>query len=252
MAEELALDLFVVEKDTPVPLYYQIKQTLLAAIQSGKLKGGDMIPTELEFCERCGVSRPTIRQALSELVSDGYLYRLKGKGTFVAVPKIDARFLNKLQSFNQEMQQKGLLPSTKVMTLEVVQGKGAINEKLSIPASQKLIYLERVRYANGVPIVYLETYLPYHPYERLMEQDFNITSLYSQLEELYHVRVSHVVREIEAVNASSREAALLEIVKNQALCLVTTVAYADQGAPLEYSVARYRGDRNKFSVELYR
>lgn len=252
MTDGFSLDFSKVEKDIPIPLYYQIKQMLLSAIQQGNLSGGDMIPTELEFCERCGVSRPTIRQALSELVAEGYLYRLKGKGTFVAMPKIDARFLNKLQSFNQEMQQKGLTPSTKVLAVEVIPGRSPANEKLNISASQKLIYLERLRFANGEPIVYLETFLPYHPYEKLLEQDFTASSLYSLLEDLYRVRVSHVNREIEAVNATQKEAALLDTVKNKALCLVKTVACTDQGLPVEYSVARYRGDRNKFSVELYR
>lgn len=247
-----AIDLYKIDKDTPVPLYYQIKQLILTAINEGQFKGGDMLPTELEFCEQCGVSRPTIRQALSELVAEGYLYRLKGKGTFVAMPKIDARFLNKLQSFNQEMQQKGLQPSTKVLSLELVNGRSPINEKLLVAPTQKLIYLERVRFADGEPIVYLETYLPYSPYKELLQEDFVNNSLYSLLEDHYSIHVTRVLREIEAVNATQREAGLLEISKNKALCLVKTVAYTDRGMPVEFSVARYRGDRNKFSVELQR
>ena len=80
--EAVKLDNFLkVDKGIPVPLYYQIKQGILQAIQEGALKVEDMIPTEAELCEICGISRPTIRQALGELVSEGYLYRLKGKGT---------------------------------------------------------------------------------------------------------------------------------------------------------------------------
>jgi GntR family transcriptional regulator len=245
-------NLYKIDKDTPVPLYYQIKQLILTAIHEGQFKGGDMIPTELEFCEQCGVSRPTIRQALSELVAEGYLYRLKGKGTFIAMPKIDARFLNKLQSFNQEMQQKGLHPSTKVLSIESINGRNPINEKLNIAPTQKLIYLERVRYADGEPIVYLETYLPLNPFKDLLQEDFIHNSLYSLLMDHYNINVIRVLREIEAVNATQREASLLNISKSKALCLVKTVAYTDRSMPVEFSVARYRGDRNKFSVELQR
>ncbi|MDL2323655.1 GntR family transcriptional regulator [Ruminococcaceae bacterium OttesenSCG-928-A16] len=245
-------NLYNIDKAVPVPLYYQIKQSILAAIQEGQLKGGDMLPTELDFCVNCGISRPTIRQALSELVTEGYLYRLKGKGTFVAQPKIDARFLNKLQSFNQEMTQKGLVPSTQVLSVQTIEGKSSINKLLNIPAGEKLLYLERVRYTDGEPIVYLETYLPNTLLGGLAQEDFTHKSLYSLLEEKYNLRVEKVQREIEAVNATTHVAGLLEISKGKAICLVTTVAYAGDMMPVEYSVARYRGDRNKFSVELYR
>lgn len=241
-----------INKDIPVPLYYQIKQMLLTAIKDGRLKDGDMLPTELEFCEQCQVSRPTIRQALSELVSEGYLYRLKGKGTFVASPKIDARFLNKLQSFNEEMLQKGLQPSTQVLSFHVVQGRGIFSEKLMLPASEPLFYLERVRYTNNEPIVYLETYFPYKQFRAMEDVDFVSQSLYHSMEERCGTHVVRVQRDIEAVNATQREATLLMIPKASAMMLVKTTAFTEQGIPAEYSIARYRGDRNKFSVELQR
>ena len=249
---EKNVDLFSLQKDTPVPLYYQIKKSILKAIQDGRLKGGDMLPSELEFCDQCGVSRPTIRQALSELVADGYLYRMKGRGTFISIPKIEDRFLNKLQSFNQEMQQKGLRPSTKVLKICEISGKEAINEKLGLAPEDSLIYLERLRYANDEPIVYLETYLPYETCKGLLDENLEELSLYGLLQQRHGLHVVRVMREIEAINASAREASLLGISKNKALCLVRTVAYAERDVPVEYSVARYRGDRNKFSVELQR
>lgn len=244
--------IFRVRKDIPIPMYYQIKQSILGAINDGDLKGGDMIPTELEFCEACDVSRPTVRQALGELVSEGYLYRCKGKGTFVSQPKIDAHFLNILQSFNQEMQEKDMVPSTKVLKFEVVQADEAINEKLEMNSTDKLIYLERLRYANDEPIVYLETFLPYDRFSKLIEEDLSKNSLYEILEECYQQRVVRVSRVIEAINANAAIADRLNISKGSAVCLVKTVGYTEEKLPVEYSVARYRGDRNKFSIELCR
>lgn len=241
-----------INKDIPIPMYYQIKQLILKAIKEGELKGGDMLPAELEICEACQVSRPTIRQALSELVAEGYLNRCKGKGTFVSLPKIEGRFLNVLQSFNDEMRQKGMEPSTKIMSLEPVDGRNEINQALGIPASDKLFYLERLRYADGEPIVYLETFLPYHLLPELEKTDLKKQSLYTVLENEYRIKVTRVTREIEAVNSSKRIAEYLEMTGGKAVCLIHTTAYTEQLLPVEYSIAYYRGDRSKFNVELCR
>jgi GntR family transcriptional regulator len=106
---------------------------------------------------------------------------------------------------------------------------------------------------DNVPLVYLETYLPYEPYKELMDINFNENSLYDSLEKLYQIRVNHVHREIEAINAHGKEAKLLQIARNKALSLVKTVAYSDKFPdPVEFSIARYRGDLNKFSVDVFR
>lgn len=241
-----------VSKDAPVPLYYQLKSQILKQIKNGSLQVGDLIPSESELCEALNISRPTVRQALSELVSEGYLSRQKGRGTFVTKPKIDGRFFQKLQSFNREMLQKGLTPSTRVLQFEAQPAPPHICQKLNIPEGGKAIYLKRLRYADGEPLVMLETYLPYVPFAGLLEEDLEHESLYSLLEERYHACVTRVSREMEAVNATAAEARLLEITRNQAICLVHTIAYTQEGIPVEYSVARYRGDRNRFSLELYR
>lgn len=252
MELEKVYDFRKLDKNLPIPLYYQIKQMILQAIEDKKINVGDMIPTELEFCSKLGVSRPTVRQALSELVSEGYLYRLKGKGTFVAKPKIQAMFLNKLLSFNEEMNKKGLIPSTKVLDLKIISDELSINTLLNLHKDDELIYLERVRCANDEPIVYLKTYIPYKPYSSLFNQNFVHNSLYSMLEDIYGERVTRVHRKIEAVNSSKKDADLLGINKGDALCLVKTLAYTKDDKPIEYSIAKYRGDRNEFSVELYR
>lgn len=243
---------FKLDKNIPVPLYYQLKQHIINEIQNKHLRIGDCIPTEAEFSSMLNISRPTIRQALSELVTEGYLHRLKGKGTFVSRPKIDERFFQQLQSFNHEMLQKGLKPSTKVLDLKVVGGIGGINEELDIKPDEDLIYLGRLRFADDEPIVFLETYLPYKFCQGLVNEDFVNNSLYTILEDKYNKKVVRVSRKIEAVNASNTDSKMLNIKKNQAVCLVKTIAFSDDNVPVEYSIARYRGDRNQFSVELFR
>ncbi|HEY5586508.1 MAG TPA: UTRA domain-containing protein [Ruminiclostridium sp.] len=150
------------------------------------------------------------------------------------------------------MLQKGLIPSTKVLGLEVIADTSLINEKLDLPFDAKLLFLTRLRFANNDPIVFLETYIPYSKFPELLDQDYVNNSLYSLMEAKSNIRVDRVSRQIEAVNPTTREAKILQMEKGKAICLVKTIAYTDKGVPVEYSIARYRGDKNKFSVELYR
>jgi GntR family transcriptional regulator len=239
------------EKNVPIPLYYQLKKQLLTLIDGAVLQEGDMLPPENEFCNLLHVSRPTVRQAFSELVAEGFLNRYKGKGTFVSKHKLEERFLSKLETFDNEMISKGLIPQTKIIALKKITDPHEANGKLGIPLGAPLIYLSRVRLADKVPLVYVETFLPYEQYSKLMDVDFKVNSLYQSLEKIYSIRVNRVRREIEAINAHQKEAELLQITKNKALILVKTVASSDDASlPVEYSIARYRGDRNKFSVEI--
>jgi len=243
---------YKINKDIPVPLYYQLKQVILNDIKQNVLKVGSSIPTEAEFCNMLNITRPTVRQALSELVNEGYLYRLKGKGTFVSKPKIDARFFQKLDSFNNEMTQKGLKPSTQVIDFKVIPGIKKINSIFDMPEEEELIYLYRLRFADEEPIVFLETYLPYSQYHEMMDEDFSSTSLYSAIEEKYDRKIARATRKIESVNASKENAQLLNIKKNDAIFFVKTTAYDQNDIVVEYSEARYRGDRNQFSIDLAR
>jgi GntR family transcriptional regulator len=228
-----------------------LKKKVLSLIETTELKEGELLPPENDLCKVLNVSRPTIRQAFSELVNEGYLTRHKGKGTFISKPKVEDKFFSKLEPFNKEMIEKGLKPTTVVIKLEKIQGPHEANEKLAIPLSEPLIYLSRVRSVDAVPLVYVETFLPYETYNKLMLVDFTVNSLYDSLEKIYQTRVNRVRREFTAVNAHQREAELLQIARHQAIGLVKTVAFSDSQA-VEFSIARYRGDVNQFSVELFR
>ena len=241
------------DKNVPIPLYYQLKQQLLSMIESGKLSEGDMLPPENDLCLMLEVSRPTIRQSFNELVTEGYLTRSKGRGTFISKPKIEARFLNSLESFNNEMRAKKMTPRTEVLNLEKVDEPHSIAEKLQISTGSPMIHLSRLRLANESPIVFVDTYMPFDSFSKLLTVDFNETSLYDAIENLYGIRVNRVRREIEAVNAKRNEASLLKIPTKSAISFVKTIGYSGSlESPVEYSVARYRGDMNKFSVEIYR
>ncbi|MDE6259413.1 MAG: GntR family transcriptional regulator [Oscillospiraceae bacterium] len=244
--------LYSIDRSSIVPLYYQLKMCILDLIKDGVLHEGDNIASENELCENLGISRPTVRQCLNELVSEGYLTRQRGKGTFVSRARINAQFLNKLHTFGEEMRAGGMVPSTKVLFLGHIPGFAAANEQMGLPADATLIHLRRLRFADQDPILIQDTYLSYEKYEKLLDIDFGRNSLYDTLDRLYGVHIRRVQRSIGACNAIAKESKLLGIKNNAALCIVTTTAFSEQDEPVEYTVSRYRGDKVKFSVELYR
>lgn len=246
------LDEIILDKSIPTPLYYQLKQQLLKIIVDKEIKVNEQIPNEIDMVTSLNISRSTVRQAISELVSEGYLYRIKAKGTFVSAPKVDENFFQKLDSFNNEMLKKGMQPSTKILSLKKVKGIENINSALNIPKDEYLIYLCRLRFANMEPIVYVETYLPYIKYKDILSEDFSQISLYAHIEQKYNVKINRAKREIQAVNASIKDKQLLGIKTNAAICYVRTIAFDYNDMPVEYSIARYRGDSNRFIIELFR
>jgi GntR family transcriptional regulator len=246
-------DSIILDKNVPIPLYYQLKKQILALIENTKIKEGELLPPENDLCKMLSVSRPTVRQAFTELVNEGYLNRYKGKGTFVSTPKVNDRFFSKLETFHDEMVEKGYNPQTIVLKFEKISGPLEAKERLSLPLDSPLIYLSRIRSIGNTPLVYVETFLPYEEYKDLMKVDFEVSSLYDSLEKIYRRRVNWVKREFVAANATKKEAKLLQITRNKAICLVKSVAFSDNHPnPVEFSIARYRGDLNKFSVELSR
>lgn len=237
-------------RNVPIPLYYQLKQFILSNIKNGDWPVSYQIPSEQQFCEKFGISRPTVRQAIGELTTEGHLTRKDRKVT-VSKPKMDASFFNKLQSFNEEMRAKNLRPSTRVLSFGVRACEEAQN-KLGLSESERCIYLERLRFADGEPVVWVETYLPYDLMEGLMSVDFENASLYETIESKYGIMISHVNRMIEATLAGARDAEVLSIKKGNPICFVKTTAYDQNESPIEFSIARYRGDKSQFMITISR
>jgi len=238
----------LLDRSVPIPLYYQLKQYILEQIKNGEWPAGFQIPAEQQFCDKFNISRPTVRQAVSELVAEGQLLRA---GRFVSIPKpkMAGAFFNTLQSFNSEMVAKNLQPSTKVLRLDVRRHEEA-QERLQ--TSSEVIYLERLRFADGEPIVWVETYLPQPAMQALLSVDFEKHSLYETIEKRYPIKISRVERIFEALAATVNEADILDVKKGSPICFVKTIAYNQHDEPLEFSMARYRGDKSKFRVCIER
>lgn len=244
--------LYQVDKSSPVPMYFQIKQEIIKLIKSNIYATGEQLPTEMEFCKALDISRPTIRQALQELINEGYIYRQKAKGTFVSKPKVEGFFFKQLASYNDEMHQLGLTPSTNVLLQEVEEANEEVVEALKLTENRKVLHLVRLRFADGEPMVHVHTYIPCSVFPKISEYDFSQQnmSLYDLMENEYQIPIAYVDRTIEASLATNDIATLLQIEEKQAIYTVTTISYNSDDIPTEYSIAKYRGDRNKFSIRL--
>lgn len=244
------LDKKKINKNTPVPLYYQLKEILREFIRNSSVD--DPIPTESELCEQFEVSRPTVRQAINELVSEGYLRRNKGKGTFVTQPKVRRDFLLALESFNTEMRRRGIKPTTRVLALEITEPDQLVQEKLMLNQNDPVVFLRRLRFADGQPLMIVNSFLPYARFPGFENFDFETISLHSAIEKNYPVKLHRALRSIEAIACSPEEALHLDIEPNTPVQYLETLVYATDGWPVEFSTAWYRGDRSRFTVELGR
>jgi len=237
-----------VNRGTPIPLYDQLKGILSTYVRGREIRSP--IPTEMELCARFKMSRPTVRQAIKELELEGCLVRHKGKGTFVARPKIRQDFLLVLESFNEDMRKKGLAPSTRVLECGVVPGSEAVCQRLAIPPGSDIVQLRRLRFADGEPIVLVLTCLPGGLAPDLGKKNLESESLYDILARDYGVTIDRAIRSLEATLAGEYEARLLGVEVGAPVQCIETVSFQGNGAPIEFSMAHCRGDRSNFSFEL--
>lgn len=239
-----------IDKSVPIPLYFQLKELILEEIKNGSYKPGSLIPTEKELGEIFQISRTTVRQAITELVQEGWLYRVKSKGTFVAHPKIMQNYIQTVESFNDQMYRSNLIPSTEVLALEVITANMEVAQNLRLPVGSDVIYLYRRRFANDEPIVTCKTFLPYKECAFVLNYDFRTEQLYSVLKLKEEVKISYIERTVDAIEANTDDANLLGIKRGKPIQFFTSIGYNVFGKPIEYTLSRYRGDRNRFQITV--
>jgi GntR family transcriptional regulator len=241
-----------IDKSSPIPYYAQLKDTLREKIERGEWKAGDQIPSEPDLCRLFDVSRTVIRQALKDMAYEGLIVREKGKGTFVAEPKISESLIQKLTGFYQDMLERGHAPYSKVLKQAVIPASPKVANYLSLAPDSPVIEIQRLRFVQDEPIVLVTSYLPYALCPELLQIDLSQRSLYRFIEEECSLFISRGRRVIEAVAANENEAQLLQVAEGAPLVLINSVSYLSDGTPVEYYHAIHRGDRSRFEVELLR
>jgi len=235
-----------------IPYYVQLIDILTNQINRLEYHPGDRMAGEVELCKRYGVSRTVVRQALRELEHNGIIFKQKGRGTFVAGPKIHESLAQKLTGFYQDMTARGLDPTTQVLKHVVKPSDAKIARILEIPIGSDVFEIERLRFIKTEPIQLTTTYIPYSVCPNLEFVDLTNMSLYELLEKEYGLFIAKGTRYIEAVSANETESRLLGILKGAPLIRLESVSFLENGMPIEYYHAVHRGDRTRFEVELVR
>lgn len=241
-----------IDRKSFIPYYIQVMDAIKEQIEQEPARPGDQLPGEPELCRIFDVSRTVIRQALKELEIQGLVVREKGRGTFVAEPKIGESLFQELTGFYHDMAQKGHPPHSRVLKQELVVPGAKVAGLLNLPADTQAIQIDRLRFVQDEPIVLVTTYLPYALCPGLLAVDLANQSLYAFLEQEYGLRIVRGTRTLEAVPANKLEAELLQVKKGSPLILLDSVSYLEDGTPLEYYHALHRGDRSRFEVSLIR
>lgn len=244
----------MLNRNSPVPLYFQLQEIIRERIESGQWVEGDQLPTEQELMRMYGVSRIVVNQALNNLVREGLIERHRGRGTFVAHAKTSMNQLESWFGSYEDLLKQGYVPVTKVIEQAVQPAKEPFTRYLAVREGEPLLYLHRLRLRQGSPdepLALMKTHIVLHRAPGLETQSFENASLYRLLDQL-GIHIAAHRRIIDAIPAGRFEAKTLGIAGGMPLIRFRNISYLQNGIPLEYFVTLYRADRIQFELGLTR
>lgn len=233
-----------------VPLYQQLKEFIIEKIEGNIWKPGDKIYSENQLFEKFDVSRNTAKKAIEDLVQEGVLYRVQGKGTFVSQPKIE-QSLSAFYSFSQVLREKGLKPKDVVLAVKTTDATHKVANALKINKGDKVICLQRLRYANEEPIILESSYFPKHIIQD--EEKLKMvgeTPLYDILYAEFNLVINSAKETFEPILIREEEEVHLGVNRGSPALLLERIAYNQAKQPVEFCKSIVRGDRCKFYTEL--
>lgn len=233
------------------PLYNQLVDLLKEKI-NGEMKPGDMLPSERELTVRYGVSRTTVRLALRELQSMGYIYKKHGKGTFVSDRSQASTNLSEAYSFTDQMRALGRDPKTHILSFRVIEADKFLAQHMGINLGDSLYALRRLRCADGSPMMVERTYLPAYKFLQLTEDDLLQKPLYEIIEEDYEVNIVVAEEEFRASIAGIDDAKLLDIAEGSAVLNLVRTTYDSKNEIIEFTRSVARADQFVYKVSHVR
>ncbi len=234
-------------------LYSKVENYIRDGINSGKWQPGDLLPKEMELCEMFGVSRPTVRTALTNLVHEGYITRTKRKGTVVREWRTLESGTVFIESFQQEMKQRGILVITEVLEFRRIEAPPIVLEKMNLPPNAMVVKLTRLRYGKNSfdkgPVVLTTSYLQDKLWPLIQNRDMEKNSLRETLKKNGFER--HVMeKEITIYQLDDREARLLGEEAKANVIKIETVAWDKDNRIIELCDSLYPADRNQFLLRI--
>jgi len=238
---------FVVDRGSPVPLYFQVAQHLENSINSGMIPVGTLIQNEVDLAASMGLSRPTMRRAMQHLVDKGLVVRRRGIGTRVVQPKL--RRPLELSSLYDDLASAGRKPTTEVLSFETVEAHDEVTERLDVEEGSPVLELVRLRSAAGEPIAKMTNYLPEH-LATFSEKDLAERGLYDLIRH-QGIVLHSATQTLGARNATAAESRMLDEPRGAALITAQRVTYDDHGSAVEFGTHIYASSRYTFEVQLF-
>lgn len=238
-----------IDRTSFVPFYHQLKMILREQIQSGAVGPGDALPSENELMRRYQVSRATVRRALGELVHEGVVQSVRGRGTFVARPKLE-QSLFRFYSLGRDLSRRGFHLTSRVLTQASRRLPGDVARKLGAGAGEQGVEVTRVRLLDGEPLSLETSYVLERVCGALLAEDLTRRSIYDVIEQTCGHRVVRAEEYLEPIVLGPYEARRLETDEGRPAFYVERLTYGEGPAPLEIRRSVIRGDRYRFFVEL--
>lgn len=240
----------LIDRNSPTPLYAQLKQLIYSNIQKGVWMTGDMIPTEVELCETYEVSRITALRALNDIAKEGYVKRISGKGTYVTQPKRINQALKQLTSFTDDMKQRGKEPGSRVISMYNFTADQDLAKKFGIDSGERLTVLKRLRLMDNEPLAIETAFLPGRYFPDIDRSNMNNRSLYDLMKQKYDQIPTRATQRITATLCPVSEADLLRISKRDAVLRLFRTTFNQNDQVIEIVESFYRGDAYIFQAEL--
>ena len=240
-----------IDPQSAIPLYAQVEEALLTAINDGVLPSGTRLPSEDQLVERFAVSRTTIRTAIQSLIARGLISIRRGKGTFVSQP-VMTQELTELTGFVEDMRSLGHTPSAVVLDRRFVAASETVARELKIQRSAPVARIQRVRLADGIPISFDETYLPQGLGEKIMADELETQPIFSLLEQKYATPLIEAEYRLAAVASHGTVARALGIDAGSPIFLIERTSFSAGHQPVDYERLYYRGDHIRFVTRLTR
>lgn len=243
----------LLNRRSSLPLFAQLttelREELNRDLRSGRLKPGDLFATEKNLCRKYGVSTITAKRVLDDLESEGLVIRHRGRGTFVAHPRVSQN-LDHFYRFTTAMADQGFQPTWRNLNIARAIPSSSIRSLLGLDAGEKVIQIERLRLLNDEPFFLHTSYLPQELFPGLEQENHDRTALYDLLAQKYNVVPVKCQDTFEPVLLHRRAAILLQVPPRSAGMLLERVAYSAEEVPIEISRGVIRGDRCRLTVDL--
>ncbi len=229
--------------------YQALSAHLHQMIAAGVFPAGSQLPTELEISRQYHLNRHTVRRALEVLTQAGLVYRLRGKGTFVAAQKIPYRVSTKTQ-FTTSILEAGCRPHAKLVTSYELRADGMLADRLEIEAGAKVTVLEIVRFADDLPFCLTRTHLAAERFPGLVQYLTGSFSLYQVLREQYGLEARRVASTFEVALPEKADLEMLQVAPTVPLLLVASLARDQHGRVVEWCHSKFRGDYCSITINF--